>query len=273
MLSMLMMIPPKKRGALAKQWRRFIPPPVNACLATVENVPFIRITCEEHSKGLDWRMIAAHSLECSDRILMPAELLCPAESGLRRFRPTVFIRRMMENLALEVLINISAQPSQKSIALYGSEAETAQLLPRVIPLAGEIRIITRRGYALKDIVDDLIRKTGASITLTDEPDAGGCMVLIAPFGGAGFIKTDDKTVIIAPDRPLGSSAAWVNGVSISLPSVLEEVYDPQYDTAEFTGAFYELAGMRSLARISPDYGTCSGSTITAKELSELIYSS
>lgn len=270
MLSMLMMIPPHKRGAIAKQWRKFFPPPVSASLATVENVPFIRIVCEEHSRGLDWRMIAAHSLECSDRILMPAELDCPAESGLRRFRPTVFIRRMMENLALEVLLNNDTLPSQKSIAVYGSEAEITQLLPRIIPLAGEIRIITRRGYALKDIVDELIRKAGVSITVTDEPDAGGCMILLAPFGGAGFIKTDNNTVIIAPDRPLGCSAAWVNGVSISLPSVLEDIYDPQYDTAEFTGAFYELAGMRSLARISPNHGTCSGSVITAKELSELI---
>lgn len=269
MLSMLMMTPPKKRGALAKQWRKLFPPPVNAYLATAENVPFIKIMCEEHSRGLDWRMIAAHSLECSDRILMPAEMLCPAESGLRRFIPTRFVRRMMENLALEVLLNVNAPPAEKSIALYGSEAEITQLLPRVIPLAGEIRIITRRGYAMKEIVDEFIRKTGASLTLTDEPNVGGCTLLLAPFGGAGFIKANSSTVIIAPDRPVESCAAWVNGVSLSLPSVLEDVYDPQYDIIEFTGAFYELAGMNTLAAISPDFGSCSGSLITAKQLSEL----
>lgn len=270
MLSMLMMTPTKKRGIITTQWRKLFPPPVNAYLATVQNVPFIKIMCEEHSRGPDWRMIAAHSLECSDRILMPAEMLCPADSGLRRFLPTRFIRRLMENLALEVLLNSSAPPAERSIALYGSEAEITQLLPRVIPLAGEIRIITRRGYAMKDIVDEFILKTGASITLTDEPGMGGCSLLLAPFGGAGFIKTDNNTIIIAPDRPLGSSAAWVNGINISLPSVLEEVYDPQYDIIEFTGAFYELAGMHCLANISPDYGSCDGSLITAKQLSELL---
>lgn len=270
MLSMLMMTSPKKRGVIAKQWRRLFPPPVNAYLSTVENVPFIKIMCEEHSRGLDWRMIAAHSLECSDRLLMPAEMLCPADSGLRRFLPTRFIRRMMENLALDILICSSTPPAERSIAIYGSEAEITQLLPRVIPLAGNIRIITRRIYALADVVNEFIRKTGASITLTDEPSVGGCRVLLAPFGGAGFIKANDETIIIAPDRPHGSSAAWVDGVCISLPSILEEVYDPQYDIIEFTGAFYELAGMYSLAGISPDFGSCGSSLITAKELSELI---
>jgi len=105
--------------------------------------------------------------------------------------------------------------------------------------------------------------------MTDEPDAGDCGLLLAPFGGAGYIKTHPHTIVIAPDRPSGESAIWVNSVQVSLPSSLEIAYSSVYDVLEFTGAFYELAGVRSLARISPDYGCCGTRLISAEQLSEM----
>jgi len=269
MLSMLMITPPRQRGVIARQFRRLFPPPVNAYLDTVMNSPYIKIMCEEHSKGIDWRMVEAHSLEPSCRLLLPEGVECPADSELRRFVPTRFIRRMLENLALETLLRSNIPPSKRSMAIYGNEAEIIQLLPRLVPLVAELRIITRRGYAVKDVVEQTIRDTGMVIVVTDEPDAGDCGLLLAPFGGAGYIKTHPHTIVIAPDRPSGESAIWVNSVQVSLPSSLEIAYSSVYDVLEFTGAFYELAGVRSLARISPDYGCCGTRLISAEQLSEM----
>ncbi len=265
-----MMTPPKHRGTIARQLRRLFPPPVCGYLDTVCNAPFIRIMCEEHHKGIDWRMVEAHSLDSSGRLLMPADIECPPDTDLRRFTPIRFIRRMMENLTIESLVMCSVPPAERSIAVYGNEAEIIQLIPRLVPLVGEIRIITRRGYAVTDIVEQTIRETGMSIIVSDEPDVGDSRLLLAPFGGAGYIKTRPETVIIAPDHPCTDNAAWVSSVRITVPSSLEIAYDKQYDPLEFTGAFYELAGIRSLARLSPECGCCGEKEITSAQLAELI---
>ena len=270
MLSMLMITPPKQRGAIAKSWRRIFPPPVEARLDSAGNAPFIKIICEEHPKGIDWRMVEAHSLEPSGRLLLPRGLECPAESELRRFVPTRFMRRMLENFALETLVSSEIPPSERSLAVYGSEAEVVRLLPRLIPLVGNLRIITRRAYAVKGIVDDTVKRTGMAICVTDEPDAGESTMLLAPFGGAGFITVRPDAAVIAPDRPKAECAAWVSSARVSVPPALEEAYDEAYDVTEFTGAFYELSGMLGLAGLFPDHGCCGKSRITAEELGKII---
>lgn len=270
MLSMLMITPPKRRGALAEKWRRIFPPPVNAYLDSAGNSPYIKIICEEHPKGIDWRMVGAHSLEPSGRLLLPKGIECPAEGELRRFVPTRFMRRMLENLALETLINAELPPAERSLAVYGSEAEVVQLLPRLVPLVGNLRIITRRAYAVNEIVNDTVKRTGMAICVTDEPDAGESGMLLAPFGGAGFIGTRPDAVLIAPDRPKAPCAAWVSSARVNVPPALEEAYDAAYDETEFTGAFYELAGMIDLARLFPDCGLCGESRITAAELAKML---
>ena len=270
MLSMLKIIPPKQRGPIARQWRKIVPPPVSAYLDSIANMPYIKILCEEHSRGIDWRMVEAHSLECSGRLLLPKQLECPAEAEVTRFKPAKFVRRMLENLALEALLCSSTPPSQRSLAVYGNEAEIIQLLPRLTPLIGELKIITRRAYAIADVVSETVRQTGMIIQISDEPDAGDCSMLLAPFGGAGFIRARSNAVVVSPDHPISADSVWVNSVEISIPQAIEEAYDAQYDPLEFTGAFYELAGVRSLARISPDYGCCGEGHITAAELALLI---
>ena len=270
MLSMLMITPPKRRGTLAGCWRKIFQPPVNAYLDSAGNSPYIKIMCEEHPKGIDWRMVEAHSLEPSGRLLMPKGIECPENGELRRFVPTRFMRRMLENFALETLISSSLPPAERSLAVYGSESEIIQLLPRLVPLVGNLRIITRRAYAVNGIVDDTVRRTGMAICVSDEPNAGECGMLLAPFGGAGFISARPDAVIIAPDRPAAQCAAWVSSAEVSIPPALEEAYDAAYDVMEFTGAFYELAGMMELARLFPDFGRREDSSITAAELAKLI---
>lgn len=267
---MLMMTAPPNRGLFARQWRRLFPQPVNAYLDTVSGTPYIKILCEEHRRGIDWRMVEAHSLDTSGRLLLPAGMECPSQSCLRRFVPTRFIRRMLENFALETMLMRQTPPSKRSMAIYGSEAEMIALLPRLVPLVGELRIITRRAYAIQDIVEQTVRETGMTISVTDEPGAGDCELLLAPFGGAGFIKTQPESIVVSPDRPSGVNSAWISGVRVAVPAALEIAYSEQYDPLEFTGAFYELGAMRSLARLSPDYGCCGESDITSEQLAELM---
>ncbi len=270
MLSMLMITPPKKRGFLASQWRKVFAPPVSAYLDSVGNSPYIKIICEEHPKGIDWHMVSAHSLEPSCRLLLPKDCECPESSGLKRFVPTKFMRRMLENFTLETLVRSPIPPSERVVTVYGSEAEIIQLIPQLVPLVGCLRIITRRPYALNDIVQDTVRKTGMTISMTDEPEAGESCILLAPFGGAGFVNVRSSAVIIAPDRPKAECAAWINKVRVAVPSQLEATYDKRYDEAEFTGAFYELGGMRSLARIFPVCGCSPEGEITSEQLAVVL---
>ena len=187
-------------------------------------------------------MIYARCLEPSGRLLLPANIDCPDGIQLRRFTPTRYCRRMLERLALEILVSSPIPPAQRSLALYGREAEVILLLPHLVQLVGELRIITRRTNALADTVSAIIEQTGMPISMSGELCSNGCNMLLAPSGGAGAIELRGTSIVIAPDRPIGYDGIWVGGFIPTLPPALEDIYTPDYNLMEFCGAFFEKRG-------------------------------
>ena len=57
---------------------------------------------------------------------------------------------------------------------------------------------------------------------------------------------------------------------IQLPSVLEEIYDVRFDAQEFTAAFYEIAGLRSLGALHPQYAVTDRGELSSAELAEYL---
>ncbi|MBE6754425.1 MAG: hypothetical protein E7559_08785 [Ruminococcaceae bacterium] len=268
MLSLLDIHEPPRRKAPAALWRRWFRPPVKGFLEWCAGQPYMRVCCEQHARGIDWRMVAAHSLEPSCRLLMPADIECPAESGLRRFTPTRYIRRMFERLALNILISSPLPPAQRRLAMYGRESEIALLLPHLVPLVGELRIITRRPETLSDLTEELSRRSGMPIVLTRDLSAGGCPMVLAPSGGAAAISQEGVTLCLSPDRPVGFGGLWVGSFAPTLPPALEGIYTPAYDLLEFCGAFYELSGIGMMA--TPRAGISGGAQYTPEMLGEML---
>lgn len=233
--------------------RRITTPSVTARARCVGNTGYVEITCEKRKKGIDWRMIEAYSLDCSERLLLPADMELPLGTDLRRINPVAFRRRMLENAALDILSKCSLPPEHRRIAVYGQEAETVRLLPRLASLCGEIRIITRRAYAIADAVMQFSIKTGVPVGVTDQFDAAGFDMLLAPAGGAVMFELSPSCVVLAPDRPSIETRLWLSRAVPSVPRILEAAYDRCFDVTEFVGAFYEVGGMREFASITPIY--------------------
>ena len=224
--------------------------------------------CRAALRATDWRMAAACCLEPSGRLLVPVGTQIPVSSGLRRFRPTRYCRRLMENLVLDVLEHSEKPPAERSIAVYGREAEVAELLRLLVPLAGRIHVITRRAYALESAVNELARQTGACITLSADMDARGFDLLLAPSGGAGVIATDGAAVF-SPDRPFDRSALHISSALPFIPPELDEL-GSEYDPLELCGAFYELGGMNSLGAARPRCGMSRGTEVSAREICDIL---
>ncbi|MBQ4313346.1 MAG: hypothetical protein IJC18_03955, partial [Clostridia bacterium] len=83
MLSMLEILPPKERNLLGRCWRYIFRPPTEGKIDSAGSVPFVRIYSEESRHGHDWRMIEAHNLDPSGRMLMPIGLDFPQGCGVR----------------------------------------------------------------------------------------------------------------------------------------------------------------------------------------------
>lgn len=270
MLTALMLNEPPERSPLQKAWRKIFPMPVSANMYMAANRPYVLIKCEKRSSGgPDWRMIAAYCLDSAGRLLTPPGIEPSAGSGLKRFRPTRYCRRMLENLALDILVCSGVAPSRRRVALYGRESEICELLPRLVPLVGALNIISRRSYVLENVVADIVSSSGISITLSDRMSAHGYCMLLAPSGGAGVISTDAGTMVLAPDRPLSCEVIHVTSALPELPPELEELGE-FYDTLELCGAFYELAGAVSLGSASPRCGILHGSPVSPEELSAML---
>ncbi len=269
MLTMLEITPEKNRPLPARIFRSIFRPPLGACLKTVVGRPYIHISCERTRRPLDWRLIAAYNLEGAGRLVLPKGVEPPKATGLRRFRPTRFRRRMLEHLATDILVCSDTAPAKRSIALYGREAEIKELLPRLIPMVGEIRIITRRAYALDTYVRRLEQETGMAIAVTSEMDASCCSMLLAPSGGSSLISVADKAMVLSPDIPMNGKAYHVRSGVPVLPPFLEELYDDSYDITELVGAFYELAAMRELGDVPPRCGMMDGKEISVEKFAEL----
>lgn len=259
---------PDRSGGLFRRNR------VQADVRSLSGCRYVCIRCEmrpaqDAPRPADWRMISACCLEPSGRLLTPAGAEIPASSGLRRFRPTRYCRRLAENLALDALGLCAKPPSVRSVAVYGREAEVTALLPRLVPLAGRVHVITRRAYAIESAVAELERQTGACITLSASMDARGYDMLLAPSGGAGVIATDDGSVVFSPDRPLCAEAVHISAALPSLPPELAEL-GGIFDHLELCGAFCELGGMSRLAAASPRCGILRGREVGADEITALI---
>lgn len=270
MLSMLEILDDIQGSAIRRLWHRLRTPSVVAQMRPVENTFFLKISAQLRRDKLDWKMIRAYSLDVSERILMPEGIDPPPETGLRRYIPYEYHRRLLENMAAEILVCSPKRPELRRVAVYGQDNEVIAMLPRLVSLAGEVRVITRRPFAVADTVAELCRRTGAAVTVSEEFDASGFDMLLAPAGGSKVFTLSGDMVVIAPDRPAVPVSLWVKGARPSLPAMLEGIYDERYDLTEFVGAFYEACQIKSLGRMSPSAGLSESGEISPEEAAALI---
>ncbi len=270
MLSMLEITAAPEKKLLPRLWYELRNPAVSAWLRPVENVHYMRITCEKRKERIDWRLISSYSLDCSERILIPKGVEPPTDCGVRRLIPHEFRRRILENLAMDILVCSEKKPELRRVAVYGQDTEVNALLPRLIKLAGEVRVITRRAYAVMDTVEELRAKNGAAIGITDRFDACGFDLLLAPAGGAPVFEVSPDTIVLSPDRPPRAVNLWIKDAVPAMPPCLENIYSDVYDITEFIGGFYEAAGMRDLGRLPAAAGITESGNVQPEEAAALI---
>lgn len=270
MLSMLEIIEQPQGNAVKRLWHRLTKPSVSAYVSSAGYCSYLRIFCEPRRGVPDWRMIGAYTLDHSERILLPTDIEPPEEAQLRRYIPHEYSRRLLENMAMDILVCSEKQPELRRVAVYGQDCEVCALLPRLTKLAGEIRVITRRPQAVTDTVEELRRKNGAIISVDNQLDAAGFDMLLAPAGGASVFRLSESMIVLSGDRPSVPVNLWIKAARPSLPQVLEEVYDGRYDITEFVGAFYEAGQMRELGRMSPAAGITESGEVIASDAAKLI---
>lgn len=270
MLSVLEIENPGKPRDLRELWRRLTTPSVSAWLRPAGNAHYMKICCEIRRKGIDWRMINAYSLDVSERMLLPSGIEPPADCGIRRYIPFAFRRRMLENLAVQILVCSEKQPELRRVAVYGHDPEVISLLPRLTALAGEIRVITRRVHAFSDTAQELYAKTGTPISVTEVFDAEGFDMLLSTAGGAGMFRLSESTVVLSPDRPSAACSLWIEKARPTMPTVLEDIYDERYDLEEFIGAFCEIAEICKPQQIPPTAGYSERGEVSAQEAAAFI---
>lgn len=270
MLSMVDIREEQNEKTLRKMWQRLTTPSVQAYIRPVGTCHYLRIICKPRRGEINWKMVRAYSLDSSERVLLPIGTEPPANIELRRYIPYEYKRRLLENLACNILICSKKIPELRRVAIYGQESEVATFLPRLTKLAGEVRVITRRPYALADTVSELCSKTGAAITVTPELNAEEFDMLIAPSGGSAVMKLTGNTIVLAPDRPSAPTALWIKEARPSLPAVLEGEYDGRYDITEFTGAFYEAGNMREIGKMSPAAGVTECGEVSPEDAGAII---
>ncbi|MDR1564741.1 MAG: hypothetical protein LBS74_07270 [Oscillospiraceae bacterium] len=272
MLAVFERIESPKRSWLKNKFLDIFAPSPEGVLELIEDVPYIRISCEERRGKLPWNRISEISLDCARRVLMPKDIFPPEGSGLKRFTPSEFPKITLEKLAVTALLQAEAEPSTIKLAICANAADVKRLLPLVLNCASEIRIISKDIEALELFTEDTAELSGAAIMLTDDPKAvDSCNLIIAPSGLPEGAKGNNKAIVFASGRR-DFEGIQILSAEVEIPEWLRPAYKPIYDRGEFLAAFYEIANARRLADLAPTQAIGRSGSITPEQLAQVIKS-
>ncbi len=217
---------------------------------------YLQVTAATGRGGrVDWREVRRVVGGEASRLLYPHRLSPPTDSGVSRFSGNALRRALMCETACH-LLRIAPALARCPVVICDPQARHLPLAEALVPLAGELRVLTARPDRYRPAVEAALQRHGAALPLTDDLSCmAGAALVLAPDGIDGD-----------PPLPRG----WVlSGVEQARPRTITGYLPADYaaytptlppgcDAWEYLAGLYELSGVTTLGE-KPPLALCAGS--------------
>lgn len=201
----------------------------------------------EHYRGrIGWGSIDRFVKAQRDRLLCPAGLALPEESGYRRFVSHELGRRMCENAALWLLQ--SAGERGLRTVLVDPDGDSTALCAELVDYVDPLCVVTQAAERYIEQAEMLLSEKGAALRVSR---SGGCLrdaeLVIAPGRLTDDLDCSPLAVILSGEKPaVPQNAPVIYDYFFELPSKYREMLPPYLDEMYFASALYTLAGAHEL---------------------------
>lgn len=210
---------------------------VEALLSPVKGAaPYKVINVTPGKKGIDWRTVC-FAAGCSSRsMLLPESVEVPLSVPIIRFEPQVFPLLIALNTAVSLCDD--EDKHKRSMVVCDSKAVLADYLPRAVPYASKITVVTDCPEKYLECAAKIMDDFGAVIKIRSQADSA------VKYD----IAVSDKEKINA-DICVTADDVKKNADKINFPDEYVRMCPPQIDVFGFICALFECNGVTKLTDV------------------------
>ncbi len=255
-------IVPDERLSFFKKFDRFAPRKLSAQLFLAGDVQMVSVTHREHVRGINWKGL--EGITQARDWLLPRGLRCPKDSSIRPFEPEILPSLLMENIAVNVLINADIPPSALTVGIYPEDSTIPECIPE---RAREIRILCDE--CSEEYAQSIMDRFGAAVVCGKNEDIfAPCQMIIAPRDRYGNAVAGKNALLFSPARNQ-RQALHVRSTLPQAPAVYEYPAK-RFGAIKTLSALYELENRTELGLITPTAARLEDGLITSPELSRYL---
>lgn len=253
----------KKRGL----WQRLLDGgrgTVASRFMQILGVRYLLITAEPDRKGkLDWQEIRRIACGESGRMVLPAGMVPPADSGIRPFAGGALQRAMMQTTAHYLLRTATIAPHFRRIGIYDPQARMPYLASLLMPQAGDVQVVTNRPEAYSMQEQLVMEAYGATLPVSDNITAlDNAHLILAPDGMNGVYP---RTRGIILSGVMEKQRGVVGGYVLEVSKECLEAIPAGCDVWTFLSGLYERSDAKQIASHPPLMLQMGGQNISLRD--------
>lgn len=210
---------------------------VEALLSPVKGAaPYKVINVTPGKKGIDWRMVCLAAGCSSQSMLLPESVELPLSVNVARFEPQV----MPLLIALNTAVSLCDEKDKhkRSMVVSDSKAVLADYLPRAVPYASKITVVTDCPEMYLECAAQIMEDFGAVIRICSQADP----VVAYDIAVSDKEKINADICVTADDVKRSSD-------KINFPDEYVRMCPPQIDIFSFICALFECSGVKKLTDV------------------------
>jgi len=225
---------------------------------------FFVLSCPWNKRGLDWEAIRETAGRLSQKLLLPPGVVPPEDSGCAALVCTKYRQKLLFNTGLTLIKQCGLPPRRTSITVLDSGARLTAEIRQLMPLAATVRVISERPERYRDLQESLMDEFGASLLVTEAPNAAQGITFILALDSDCPVFTGD-TVVFSNGEPSHCRFA-VSGSGCILPEAYAAVLPPGIVPEAFAEALYEHCSAAPLGALCYETITLCGAAFPMRDM-------
>ena len=234
------------------------------------------ISYSQHRGKIPWKTISS-SIAPADqkRLLCPASLRIPQETGLKGFVPSRYRSLMAQNIFFSVLNQADIPPRRLQLMLYDPCAHYQEAAKRMMSYCSQLWIYTENPIDYRKAIQEMREELGGEPLLTDRMEnIRGCQAILCPGRWITPYMAEDHPMLFSGFPPLASfHGLFFWRYHMNLPKEYRHICPLSLENFYFLAALYELCGIHDLARLIPDSCICGEEDYPLERLAEILQKS
>ena len=230
------------------RWRR-PPAPALVRVNPPGGAPFFRIEAARRRAALPWAEIERAAGRLRTKMVFPEGAAPPAESGLRAYAPKKLPLLLCLRAAQEALRHSSLPARELRVTVVDPKGVLCRSLEPLVPLAGSLRVYCPDFSLYRATAAQLLRRTGASLILSDSPACFAQSHVIVAGELSLFTGREGGLIFTPGSETARPDCRVVRLREPLLPEAYAPLCPPGIDPAQFACALYELCGIKEMERL------------------------